>query len=151
MNSNLVLVIDNGQSYTTHYKMAEILNIDNWDKFHTPIENQVYELIDIYELDNLYQDFISYCYIKDIQTKKGYIIGSTGIIPYDKDLINFKVYRAKGLKVENCDYPDCTCKAKWTIFNGIVEVFSCRLYLHLSNIIEDLRSNETFSKEDFQL
>ena len=82
-----VVVINKGFTYTTHSEMAKKLRVENWDKYHTPIVNQVYEFVRSHK-EYKYE----YCYIRDRVTGKGYIIERQGIMEdnlflYEEDFL----------------------------------------------------------------
>ena len=73
----LVEVINIGETYDGYYDMAKRLSNghykENFIKYKLPKKGSICRLI------NSYTDYAEYCYIIDIETNQGYVIGRKGI------------------------------------------------------------------------
>jgi hypothetical protein len=76
----LVEVIDVGETYDGYYDMAKRLSNghykENFIKYKLPKKGRLYKFTDSFTDNNFMKE---YCYIIDIETNQGYVIGRKGI------------------------------------------------------------------------
>ena len=71
----VVGVSDNGGTYSTYEKMALILGVTNWHKNRLPDEHLIY-ILKAFEKHIRFDMDIYVCWIKCIDTGRGYLIGN---------------------------------------------------------------------------